>query len=210
MQCASLRRGRSRSYPLRLTLRHAGVDPLIKVRSCRNLFVSAPASPTLRWLAALLLLVAAGLSLALPFVSATLLTIFLGSAAVVAGITQLLRLGGDGDGRSKLFRGLSGALYLLGGLWCIVYPIESTVELTLFLGFLLVFEGVMELAAAASRGGVPARGLVLLDGIVTAILGVMLIAEWPSDSLWALGTLFAIALGFSAVNLITAPPAEAG
>ena len=185
------------------------MDPLIKVRSCRNLFVSAPASPTLRWLAALLLLVAAGLSLALPFVSATLLTIFLGSAAVVAGITQLLRLGGDGDGRSKLFRGLSGALYLLGGLWCIVYPIESTVELTLFLGFLLVFEAVMELAAAAA-GGIPTRGLVLLDGIVTAILGLMLIAEWPSDSLWALGTLFAIALGFSAVNLITAPPAEAG
>jgi len=37
----------------------------------------------------------------------------------------------------------------------------------------------------------------------------MLIAEWPSDSIWAIGTLFAIALGFSAVNLLTAP-AEAG
>lgn len=170
--------------------------------------MSAPASPALRWIVALLLLAAAGLSLALPFVSATLLTIVLGSAAVVAGLTQLLRLGGAADTRAKIFRGLSGALYLIGGLWCIVYPIESTVELTLFLGFLLVFEAVMELAAAAS-GGIPARGLVLLDGIVTAILGVMLIAEWPSDSVWALGTLFAIALGFSAVNLFTAP-SEAG
>ena len=170
--------------------------------------VSSPASPTLRWIAALLLLVAAGLSLALPFVSATLLTIFLGSAAVVAGITQLLRLSGDGDPRSKLFRGLSGALYLLGGFWCIVYPIESTLSLTLFLGFLLAIEGVMELAAAAA-GGIPARGLVLLDGIVTAVLGGMLIAEWPSDSLWAIGTLFAIALGFSAINLITAPGPDA-
>jgi uncharacterized membrane protein HdeD (DUF308 family) len=171
--------------------------------------VSAPASPALRWIAALLLLAAAGLSLALPFVSATLLTIFLGSAAVVAGITQLLRLGGAADTRSKIFRGLSGALYLVGGFWCIVYPIESTLSLTLFLGFLLAIEGVMELAAAAA-GGVPARGLVLLDGIVTAVLGGMLIAEWPSDSIWAIGTLFAIALGFSAVNLLTAPPAEAG
>ena len=171
--------------------------------------MSAPASPALRWTAALLLLVAAGLSLALPFVSATLLTLFLGSAAVVAGITQLLRLSGAGDGRSRLFRALSGALYLIGGLWCIVYPIESTLSLTLFLGFLLAFEGVMELAAAAS-GGIPARGLVLLDGIVTAILGVMLIAEWPSDSIWAIGTLFAIALGFSAVNLISAPAPDAG
>jgi uncharacterized membrane protein HdeD (DUF308 family) len=61
----------------------------------------------------------------------------------------------------------------------------------------------MELAAAASKE-VAARGLVLLDGIVTAVLGGMLVAEWPSDSVWAIGTLFAISLGFSAVNLLTA------
>jgi uncharacterized membrane protein HdeD (DUF308 family) len=46
---------------------------------------------------------------------------------------------------------------------------------------------------------------VLLDGIITAILGVMLISEWPSDSLWAIGTLLGIGLGFSAINLVTAP-----
>ena len=72
------------------------------------------------------------------------------------------------------------------------------------MGFLLAFQGVMELAAAAAGQG-PARGLVLVDGIVTAILGGMLIAEWPSDSLWAIGFLFGIGLAFSAVNLITAP-----
>jgi hypothetical protein len=33
----------------------------------------------------------------------------------------------------------------------------------------------------------------------------MLNSEWPSDSLWAIGTLFSIGLAFSAVNLITAP-----
>lgn len=49
--------------------------------------MNAPASPTLRWIAAALLLAGAGLSLALPFVSATFLTILLGSAAVTAGIS---------------------------------------------------------------------------------------------------------------------------
>ncbi|MFZ0409607.1 MAG: DUF308 domain-containing protein [Cyanobium sp.] len=168
--------------------------------------MTAPVSPIQRWIAAGLVAAAAGLALALPFVSATLLTILLGSAAVVAGISQLLRLSGAADSRGKIFRGLSGALYLLGGLWCIAYPIESTISLTLFLGVLLVAEGVMELASAAS-GPIPARGLVLLDGIVTVVLGAMLVAEWPSDSIWAIGTLFAIALGFSAVNLLTAPAA---
>jgi uncharacterized membrane protein HdeD (DUF308 family) len=51
---------------------------------------------------------------------------------------------------------------------------------------------------------------VLLDGIVTAVLGGMLIAEWHSDRLWAIGLLFGIDLAFSALNLITAPRKPAG
>jgi uncharacterized membrane protein HdeD (DUF308 family) len=169
--------------------------------------VSVPASPALRWSAAILLFVAAGLAIALPFVSATLLTIGIGGVAIAAGIAQLLRLTGSGDTSSKLFRLLSGLLYLGGGVWTLAYPVGSEVSLTLFVGFLLAFEGVMELATAAASQG-PARGLVLVDGIVTAILGVMLISEWPSDSLWAIGTLFGIGLAFSAMNLLTAPAAE--
>lgn len=168
--------------------------------------VSVPASPTLRWLTAALLFAAAGLSIVLPFVSATLLTIAIGAVAVIAGVSQVLRLTGEADLKGKIFRLLSGLLYFGGGIWVLAFPIDSEVSLTLFVGFLLAFEGVMELAAAATSGG-PARGLVLIDGIVTAILGGMLIAEWPTDSIWAIGTLFGIGLAFSAINLLTAPPA---
>lgn len=136
--------------------------------------------------------------------SATVLTLLLGSAAVVAAVSQFLRLSGEPDTRGKVFRALSGALYLIGGLSCILFPIQSTISLTLFEGALLAAEGVMELAAGATQA-LPARGLVLLDGIVTAVIGGMLIARWPSDSLWAIGTLFGVSLAFSAVNLLTAP-----
>lgn len=170
--------------------------------------VSAPASPTLRRIAALLLLVAAALAIALPFVSSTLLTIALGGVAIAAGVSQLLRLSGAEGGQAKLFRGLSGALYLLGGISLLAFPLQSTLSLTLFLGFLLAIEGVMELAAAAAGRG-PARGFVLLDGIVTALLGGLLIVEWPLSGTWAIGTMLGIGLAFSAVNLLTAPPATA-
>jgi uncharacterized membrane protein HdeD (DUF308 family) len=161
----------------------------------------------LRWVTIGLLFAGAGLALALPFASATLLTIALGGIATAAGISQLLRVTGANDTRGKVFRGLSGVLYILGGISLVVWPVVSEISLTLFIGFLLAFEGIMELAAAAA-GAIPARGLVLLDGIVTAVLGGMLIAEWPSDSIWAIGTLFGIALAFSAVNLITAPQGQ--
>lgn len=163
-------------------------------------------SPALRWTSAILLFIAAGLAVVLPFVSGTFLTLLIGGVAIAAGVAQLLRLGGEGNGRSKLLRALSGALYVAGGVFCLLYPVASEVSFTLFIGFLMTFEGITELAAAAAGSG-PARSLVLTDGIVTTILGALLIAEWPSDSLWAIGTLFGIGLAFSAVNLITAPAA---
>jgi uncharacterized membrane protein HdeD (DUF308 family) len=153
-----------------------------------NHSVSVPASPQLRWITAIALFAAAGLSIALPFASATLLTIAVGAAAVIAGVSQVLRLTGEGDIKGKVFRLLSGLLYLGGGIWVLVFPIESEVSLTLFVGFLLAFEGVMELAAAATSN-TPARGLVLLDGIVTAVLGgsvLMVDPQSPASLLAAL------------------------
>jgi uncharacterized membrane protein HdeD (DUF308 family) len=61
------------------------------------------------------------------------------------------------------------------------------VSLTLFVGAMLAFQGVMELAVAASSP-IPARTLVLVDGLITTLLGGLLIAHWPLDSVWALGT----------------------
>jgi len=92
----------------------------------------------------------------------------------------------------------------VGGISLLAFPIQSTLSLTLFLGFLLAIEGVMELAAAAAGGG-PARWLVLADGIVTAVLGGLLIVEWPLSGTWAIGTMVGIGLAFSALNLLTAP-----
>jgi len=140
--------------------------------------VSTAASPRLRWITAALLLIA-------------------------AGITQLLRLT-SAEGKRVISSRLSALLCFVGGISLLAFPIQSTLSLTLFLGFLLAIEGVMELAAAAAGGG-PARWLVLADGIVTAVLGGLLITEWPLSGTWAIGTMFGIGLALSALNLLTAP-----
>ncbi|WP_411869809.1 HdeD family acid-resistance protein [Vulcanococcus limneticus] len=163
---------------------------------------------TLRWITAALLFLAAAASVALPFLSATALTLSIGVIAAVAGVGQLLRLGQVEGGKARIFRGLTGIFYLAAGLWVVAYPVQSEVSLTLFVGLLLIAEGVMELAAAAASQA-EARGLVLADGVITALLGGLLVAEWPTDSLWAVGTLFGISLFFTGVRLLSAPAAEA-
>jgi len=161
-----------------------------------------------RRIAAVLLFIAAAIAIVLPFASATLLTVALGGVACAAGIGQLLRLGGEGGLQGKVFRSLSGLLYIGAALWILIDPIDSEISLTLFAGVLLLVEGVMELAGGAASSS-PLGGLVVFDGVITAIFGLLLVIEWPSDSIWALGTLFGAALFLSALNLIRTPkPAE--
>ncbi len=162
-----------------------------------------------RRIAAVLLIVAAIAAILLPFVSATLLTIGIGGIAFAAGIGQFLRLGDESSSQGKLFRVLSALLYIGGAIFILIDPIDSEVSLTLFAGILLLVEGVMELASGASASG-PAGGLTIVDGILTSLIGVLLVVEWPFDSLWALGTLFGVALFVSALNLFSTPTEQPG
>ena len=162
-----------------------------------------------RRIAAVLLVIAAIAAILLPFASATLLTIGIGGIAFAAGIGQFLRLGEESNSQGKLFRVLSALLYIGGSIFILIDPIDSEVSLTLFAGILLLVEGVMELASGASASG-PAGGLSIVDGILTSLIGVLLVVEWPFDSLWALGTLFGVALFTSALNLFRSPAEQPG
>ncbi len=165
--------------------------------------------PAKSTMAAILLTLAAIAAIVLPFLSATLLTVGLGGIAFAAGIGQLLRLGGPDGMTAKVFLALSGILYCSAALWVLVDPIDSEVSLTLFAGVLLLVNGVMELAAGASAGK-QTGGIVIVDGLITSVLGLFLLLEWPSDSVWALGTLFGVGLFMTALNLFradaSAPP----
>ena len=121
-------------------------------------------------------------------------------------MSQLLRLG-QGNAPGKLFRVLSALLYIGGAIFILIDPIEGEISLTLFAGVVVLFEGIMELAAGATSKG-PMAGLVLLDGLLSAGIGLLLVLEWPSDSVWALGTLFGITLLSSAFKLLQQPGGE--
>ena len=163
-------------------------------------------SKSQRQLSAVLLILGGVAAILLPFISATLLTLALGGIAFSAGVSQLLRLGQEETG--KLFRLLSALLYIGGSLFILIDPIEGEISLTLFAGVVVLVEGIMELAAGATSKA-PMAGLVLLDGLLSAGIGLLLVLEWPSDSVWALGTLFGVTLFSSAFKLLQQPSGEA-
>jgi membrane protein HdeD len=85
-----------------------------------------------------------------------------------------------------------GALLFLLGLGFVRNPGVGLLTLTLLAGSLLLVGGIVRLVAAFQPGA--PRGLLLFSGVVTLLLGVLVLNQWPVSALWFLGTVLGIEL----------------
>jgi uncharacterized membrane protein HdeD (DUF308 family) len=96
----------------------------------------------------------------------------------------------------------AGALLLLAGVLCIVNPLLASAALTLCIGAGLCAAGVVRVYVASQMGPDAPWRIAIFSGLVTFILGVIILAHWPTNSLYVLGLFLAIDLVFYGVALI--------
>ena len=95
-----------------------------------------------------------------------------------------------------------GALYALAGVFAIMNPLLAASVLTLMLGAGLVASGIVRIILAFQmKEGAP-WGWVALSGLVTLLLGGMILAHWPVSSLYVLGMFLGIDLIFAGTGWI--------
>jgi len=83
-------------------------------------------------------------------------------------------------------------LDLVVGAILLSNPAVGALTLTLVLAVFLLVGGLMRLFDALSSQA-PRRGWTILDGAVSALLGILLWIHWPVSALWFIG--FAIGVG---------------
>ena len=88
------------------------------------------------------------------------------------------------------------------GFYMLWHPLLDMLTLTLVLAVFLLFEGVLEVVLYFNIRKVGNAGWVLLDGIITLILGFLIWAHLPSTSVWVIGTLVGISLIFTGISRI--------
>jgi membrane protein HdeD len=86
----------------------------------------------------------------------------------------------------------AGALFLLIGFSFVRNPGIGLLTLTLVAGSLLLVGGVVRIVAAFQPAA--PRAILLLNGGVTLLLGLMVLNRWPVSALWFLGTILGIQL----------------
>ena len=134
------------------------------------------------------------LAIALPIASSIGIAIVIGWLVLFAGIAQVVHaFQSEGVGHI-VWKLVVAIFYIAAGVYLIARPALGVASLTLVLGTFLFAEGVADVIAYFSARRLGASPWMLLDGIVTLVLGFMIWNRWPVGSLWVIGTLVGISM----------------
>jgi len=146
---------------------------------------------------AILLIVFGFLAIAIPFASSWGVVVVIAWLIVFSGGTQFIHAFQSKGVGHILWKLLVAIIYLIAGFYFLLHPILGVAAFTLALAIFFVLEGVTDLVAYFQNRSQVGSGWILFDGIVTLILGLMVWRQWPSSSLWVIGTLVGISMIFT-------------
>jgi uncharacterized membrane protein HdeD (DUF308 family) len=149
-----------------------------------------------------LLVVFGMVAIGAPFLAAVAVNIAVAWLIVLAGAVHLM-LGVRAHGAgSMIWKLLVGLAYLGFGVYLILHPVLGVVSLTLVLASLFLIEGILDIVLFFNMRPLVGSTWVLVDGIVTLLLGLMIYMQWPSSAAWAIGTLVGVSMIISGVTRV--------
>jgi uncharacterized membrane protein HdeD (DUF308 family) len=137
-------------------------------------------------------------------VMATASAVFIvGLMMVMAGAAEVVAAFNAKDWQHRLLWLLLGALYVFAGFVCIQDPFRAATLLTLMLGIALIVSGLLRVfLATRMKQGTP-WGWVVFSGVLSFLLGLMIVSRWPDSSFFVLGMFLGIDLIFIGTGWIT-------
>lgn len=92
-------------------------------------------------------------------------------------------------------------LYLAVGLMLMNNPVSGSVSITLLLGVFYIIAGIFRLMFSSSLR-LPRWGWAFSNGILSLILGILILSSWPDSSIFIIGLFVGIDLIFSGCSYL--------
>jgi uncharacterized membrane protein HdeD (DUF308 family) len=143
---------------------------------------------------AVLLIIFGFLAIALPMATSLGVVLILTWLIIASGVFQFIHAFQSQGAGSVIWKLLVAVVYLFAGVYFLLHPMLGLASFTLALAFFFLVEGVMDLVAYFQNRHLDGAGWILLDGVVTVILGLLVWRHWPSSSRWVIGTLVGISM----------------
>jgi len=156
----------------------------------------APLRAKWGWIVALgVVYLLAGLVALGSVVMATVASVLVvGVMMIIAGVAEVISAFQIKSWGKFLLWVLLGVLYIVGGFVAFENPLLAAALLTLILGASLVASGIMRIILAFSMKRETPWIWVALSGVITVLLGLLILARWPVSSLYILGLFLGIDL----------------
>lgn len=137
------------------------------------------------------------LAIAYSWVATIFSVLYLGSILVALGILEFIKAFKLNLWSNFFLHIFLGVLFVVGGIYLVVYPAINAITLTLLLSIFFIVSGFLKIIFAIATKALPHRVWLLINGIITTILGIMIWSQWPVSGLWVIGLLVGIDMLFT-------------
>jgi uncharacterized membrane protein HdeD (DUF308 family) len=149
-----------------------------------------------------LLIILGMVAIGSPFLAAVAVNAAIAWLIVLAGIVHLMLAFRTHGAGSVIWKVLVGLAYMAFGAYVILHPVLGVASLTLILASLFLIEGILNIILFFKMRSLGGSSWVLVDGIITLLLGLMIYMQWPSSSAWAVGVLVGVSMIISGVTRV--------
>jgi uncharacterized membrane protein HdeD (DUF308 family) len=136
-------------------------------------------------------MVAIGYAVEMTIVS----VLFLGWLLIIGGAFEIIHGFSRRQWSGFFINLLGGVLYAVAGFVMIANPAQAAVTLTLLIAIVLIVAGLFRLFVAFSTP-LHHRGWLILNGVISILLGIMIWDAWPVSGLWVIGMFIGIDMIF--------------
>jgi len=139
-------------------------------------------------------------AIAEPWTAGLGVTLLVGWLLVIGAVAHFFAAFKGHGAKHVILQVVVGIVYLIGGLYFLTHTIMGVSTLTLLLSGVILAEGVLELVAYFRLKSAHGASWLLINGVVTLLLGGLIWFHWPSSAVWAIGTLVGVNLLMTGIS----------
>lgn len=128
--------------------------------------------------------------------------IYIAGMMLVGAVLQIAHAFSATGWRRRTFDIVSGLFYGAASAFLIFDPILSAVDISLVIGALLIAAGIFKIATGLRARGNQGWGWVFASGVATSVIGIIILATWPSVGLGLLGAMLTVDLLFQGCSFL--------
>ena len=156
------------------------------------------------WLIAIgvLFIILGIMAIAEPFAAGLAIGFLVGWLLIIAGGVHFVAAFAGGGVWRVIVQLLIGVVYVAGGVYLITHPLLALGTLTLLLAWIILAEAVFEISLYFRHRESHGSSWLLINAIITLLVGGLIWFHWPSSSVWAIGTLVGVNLLMTGISRV--------